>query len=79
MATRDVYPDGRYWLGLRTVVDECSLDARLVEGGDVVAEVGKTGREGRTDVAASDDACIHDSTWRAQGRDSLLVYQPTAG
>ena len=37
MATRGVHPDSRYWLSLRTVVDECSLDARLVEGDDLVA------------------------------------------
>jgi len=27
-----------------------------------VAQVGETGREGRADVAAADDACVHDST-----------------
>ena len=32
--------------GLQTVVDECSLDIRSVDGGDVVAEVREAGREG---------------------------------
>ena len=58
MATRDVRPDGRCWPGLQIVVDECSLDARSVEGDDLVAEVGETGGDGRADVAAADDACM---------------------
>ena len=63
-ATRDVRSDGRCWPGLQTVIDECSLDARSVDGGDVVSQVGETGGEGGADVAASDDARYHGVPFR---------------